>query len=144
MDVFGRSHSEVFAQTFIFSASLLKGSTAFKPPEIEYRIALALQGNYVNVPEKRVLFVQPSKPSHRTDYFLGVQEAFVDYHIRNVSDRYDFNSVRVGIQPFQADFRGFLFNDQQLGIRFSATVTTTAFNTISRPSGGLKRTPIRA
>lgn len=118
VDVFGRSHSEVFAQTFIFSASLLKGSTAFKPPEIEYRIALALQGNYVNVPEKRVLFVQPSKPSHRTDYFLGVQEAFVDYHIRNVSDRYDFDSVRVGIQPFQADFRGFLFNDQQLGIRF--------------------------
>jgi hypothetical protein len=25
--------------------------------------------------------------------------------------------VRVGIQPFQADFRGFLFNDQQLGVR---------------------------
>ena len=62
VDVFGRSHSEVFAQTFIFSASLVKGSTAFKPPEIEYRVALALQGNYVNVPEKRVLFVQPSKP----------------------------------------------------------------------------------
>ena len=33
------------------------------------------------------------------------------------SDRYDFDSVRVGIQPFQADFRGFLFNDNQLGIR---------------------------
>ncbi|WP_246610971.1 hypothetical protein [Aquisediminimonas profunda] len=117
VDVFGRSHSEVFAQTFIFSASLLKGSTAFKPPEIEYRVALALQGNYVNVPEKRVLFVEPSKPSHRTDHFLGVQEAFIDYHIRNVSDRYDFDSLRVGIQPFQADFRGFLFNDQQLGVR---------------------------
>lgn len=118
VDVFGRSHSEVIAQTFILSASLLKGSTAFKPPEIEYRVALALQGNYVNVPEKRVLFVEPSKKSRRYDHFLGVQEAFVDYHIRNVSDRYDFDSVRVGIQPFQADFRGFLFNDQQLGIRF--------------------------
>lgn len=118
LDVFGRSHSEVVAQTFIFSASLIKGSTAFKPPEIEYRVALALQGSYVNVPEKRVLFVEPSKKSRRYDHFLGVQEAFVDYHIRNVSDRYDFDSVRVGIQPFQADFRGFLFNDQQLGIRF--------------------------
>jgi hypothetical protein len=42
---------------------------------------------------------------------------FVDHHIRNVSDRYDFDSVRVGIQPFQFDFRGFLFNDQQLGVR---------------------------
>ena len=48
---------------------------------------------------------------------LGVQEAFVDYHIRNVSDRFDFDSVRVGIQPFNFDFRGFLFQDQQLGIR---------------------------
>jgi hypothetical protein len=64
-----------------------------------------------------VLSVKPSAPSHRTDGFVGVQEAFVDYHLRNVSDRYDFDSVRVGIQPFQADFRGFLFNDQQLGIR---------------------------
>jgi hypothetical protein len=70
------------------------------------------------VPERRVLFVEPSKPSHRSDHFLGVQEAFIDYHLRNVSDRYDFDSVRVGIQPFQADFRGFLFNDNQLGIRF--------------------------
>ena len=46
-----------------------------------------------------------------------MQEAFIDYHLRNVSDRYDFDSVRVGIQPFQFDFRGFLFNDQQLGVR---------------------------
>ena len=80
--------------------------------------ALALNVNYVNVPEKRVLFVQPSKPSHRLDHFLGVQELFVDYHIRNTSDHYDFESIRVGIQPFQSDFRGFLFNDQQLGIRY--------------------------
>jgi hypothetical protein len=69
------------------------------------------------VPERRILHVEPSKPSHRTDHFLGVQEAFVDYHIRNTSERYDFDSIRAGIQPFQADFRGFLFNDQQLGIR---------------------------
>ena len=46
-----------------------------------------------------------------------MQEAFVDYHLRNVSDRYDFDSIRIGIQPFQCDFRGFLFNDQQLGVR---------------------------
>ncbi|MFZ4748631.1 MAG: hypothetical protein ACOYLK_17390, partial [Sphingomonas sp.] len=51
------------------------------------------------------------------DHFLGVQEAFIDYHLRNTSDRYDFDSIRVGIQPFQSDFRGFLFNDQQLGVR---------------------------
>lgn len=118
LDVFGKDRSLVASQTFILGAALIKGSTAFKPPEVEYRLALAFNVNHVDVPERRVLFVQPSRPSHRTDHFLGVQEAFIDYHIRDVSDRYDFDSVRVGIQPFQADFRGFLFNDNQLGIRF--------------------------
>jgi hypothetical protein len=79
---------------------------------------VAFNFNYVDVPERRVLHVESSKPSHRADQFLGLQELFIDYHLRNVSDRYDFDSVRVGIQPFQADFRGFLFNDNQLGVRF--------------------------
>jgi hypothetical protein len=117
LDVFGQDFSYVFSQTFIAGFALLKGSTAYKPPEIEYRLTLAYNVNYVDVPERRVLHVEPTKPTHRTDHFLGLQEAFVDYHIRNVSDRYDFDSVRVGIQPMQADFRGFLFNDNQLGIR---------------------------
>ncbi|WP_242128302.1 hypothetical protein [Sphingobium sp. Sx8-8] len=117
IDVFGKDASYVLSQTFIAGVALIKGSTAFKPPEIEYRLTLALNVNHVNVPERRILFVEPSRPSHRTDHFLGVQEAFVDYHLANTSDRYDFRSLRVGIQPFQSDFRGFLFNDQQLGIR---------------------------
>ncbi len=117
LDVFGRSRSIVAAQTFLFGGSLIKGSTAFMPPHIEYRVLFGLNATYVDVPERRVLNVKPSKKSHRWSHFLGVQELFVDYHLRNVSERYDFDSVRVGIQPFQADFRGFLFNDQQLGVR---------------------------
>ncbi len=118
LDVFGKDTSLVLSQTFLVGAALLKGSTAYKPPNIEYRVTLAFNANYVDVPERRVLFVEPSRPTHRFDHFVGVQEAFVDYHFRNVSDRYDFDSIRIGIQPFQSDFRGFLFNDQQLGIRF--------------------------
>ncbi len=117
LDVFGKDRSFVFAQTFIAGAALIKGSTAFKPPDIEYRVTLANQANYVDVPERRVLDVRPSKASHRYDSFLGVQELFVDKHLGNTSDRFDFYSIRLGIQPFQSDFRGFLFNDSQLGIR---------------------------
>ncbi len=116
-DVFGRQYSTVFAQTFIFGAALTKGSTAFKPPEFEFRTAFAFNINHVDVEERRVLLVEPSRKSVRTDVFLGVQEFFLDYHLRNVSDRYDFDSVRVGIQPFSSDFRGFLFQDNQLGVR---------------------------
>ena len=117
IDVFGKDSSYFASQTFIIGAALTKGSTAFKPPNIEYKLTLALNFNYANVPEKRVLDVRPTEPTHRFDEFIGVQEAFVDYHLRNVSARYDFDSLRVGIQPFQSDFRGFLFNDEQLGVR---------------------------
>ena len=127
IDVFGKDTSYVLSQSFIVGAALLKGSTAYKPPDVEYRVTLAANLNYVDVPERRVLFVEPSKPSHRFDHFVGVQEAFFDYHFRNVSDRYDFDSVRIGIQPFQADFRGFLFNDNQLGVRFFGTRDNNRF-----------------
>ncbi|RAK68556.1 hypothetical protein [Phenylobacterium kunshanense] len=118
LDIFGKDSSLVVAQTVIAAASLIKGSTAYKPPEMEFRVALAYQHNYVDVPERRVLYVEPSRKSRRSDSFIGVQEAFFDYHLRDVSDRYDFDSVRVGIQPFSSEFRGFLFQDNQLGVRF--------------------------
>lgn len=118
IDVFGNSESLVLSQTFLASAALIDGNTTFKPQDLEFRVALALNLNDVDVEERRILFVEPTKGKRRTDAFLGLQEAFVDYHIRNVSDRYDFDSVRVGIQPFSSDFRGFLFQDNQLGVRF--------------------------
>ncbi|HYC57465.1 MAG TPA: hypothetical protein VEL28_21215 [Candidatus Binatia bacterium] len=116
-DVFGRPNSIAAVQTFIFGVALIKGSTAYKPPDVEWRLTLAAQANYVDVPERRVLDVRPSVGSNRFDYALGVQEAFVDYHLANTSYRYDFYSLRFGIQPFNLDFRGFLFQDQQLGFR---------------------------
>ncbi|MEE4338306.1 hypothetical protein [Erythrobacter sp.] len=118
LDVFGDDFSTVLSQTFIAGFALLKGSTAYKPPSVEYRVTLAYNVNYVDVPERRVLFVEPSLESDRLDHFLGVQEAFVDYHFTQFdTSRFDFISIRAGIQPFQSDFRGFLFNDQQLGVR---------------------------
>jgi hypothetical protein len=121
LDVFGASKSTVFAQTILLSASLFQGSTLFKPVDQEVKVALAFQFNHVRVPERRVLRVEPSRGTTRPDAFVGVQELFYDYHIRNVSDRYDFDSIRFGIQPFTADFRGFLFQDNQLGVRLFGT-----------------------
>jgi hypothetical protein len=65
IDVFGKNDSLVFAQTFIGGVSLIKGSTAYKPPDVEYRLTLALNANYVDVSERRVLFVEPSKGTGR-------------------------------------------------------------------------------
>src|SRR5207245_1081185 len=63
------------------------------------------------------LQIDPRDGRRRADGYLGVQELFVDYHLRNVSDRYDFDSIRFGIQPISLDFRGFLFQDNQLALR---------------------------
>jgi hypothetical protein len=117
-DIFGHTDSLAVSQTFIASASIINGSTAFKPPDLEIRLTLAFNLNYAQAPERAILSINPSDYPNRFDDFLGVQEAFIDYHIRNVSERYDFDSVRVGIQPFSTDFRGFLFQDDQLGVRF--------------------------
>ncbi|HEX7884523.1 MAG TPA: hypothetical protein VF474_00975, partial [Phenylobacterium sp.] len=41
LDAFGGDTSLMLAQTFIAAASVIKGSTAYKPPELEFRVALA-------------------------------------------------------------------------------------------------------
>ncbi len=121
LDVFGDANSLVLSQTFVASAAFVQGQTAFKPQELEFRIALAGNINYAEVEEKRILYVRPDGGTDRLDSFVGVQELFVEDHLRNVSDRYDFDSLRVGIQPFSSDFRGFLFQDNQLGVRLFGT-----------------------
>ena len=37
--------------------------------------------------------------------------------LADVNSNYDFVSVRAGIQPFVSDFRGFIFSDNNLGLR---------------------------
>ena len=120
-DVFGDPNQFFFSQTFLASASLVKGDTAFKPQDFELRLTGAFNYNYTEAGEDRVLFADPSDGRFRNETFFSLQEGFIDYHIRNVSDRYDFDSIRVGIQPFTADFRGFLFQDLPLGVRLFGT-----------------------
>ncbi len=117
-DVLGDSDQVIFAQTAIASALLYKGDTAFKPPDYEFKLALAFNYNRVHTDEVRALQIDPRRGRTRDDGFIGVQELFVTKDYRTVSARYDVDEVRVGIQPFSSDFRGFLFQDNQPGVRF--------------------------
>ena len=117
-NTFGKYGRTALNQTEIVSLSLIKGDTTFKPADLEIRITPAFNFNYTTAGEVGVLNVNPSKGQTRADQFVGLQEGFIDYHFRNVSEYYDFDSVRAGIQPFNADFRGFLFQDNQPGLRF--------------------------
>lgn len=117
LDIAGRPQQSVQAHTLLLSLGLTQGNTTFKPPDFELRFAPAFQFNRVQVGEAGALFIDPTRGTERRHQAFGVQELFLDVHLRNVSSRYDFDSLRVGIQPFSTDFRGFLFNDLPLGIR---------------------------
>lgn len=116
-DIFSGVDQNIFAQTFLAGIVYFKGDTVFKPPEWEYRLTLAGQYNRVEIDDVRGLFIDPRLGRIREDTFLAVQELFVDRHLRDLTDRYDFDAFRLGIQPFSSDFRGFLFQDLQLGAR---------------------------
>ncbi|HFD12820.1 MAG TPA: hypothetical protein ENJ32_10190 [Crenotrichaceae bacterium] len=121
LDVQGRRHQGLFSQTLFMPISIYKGDTVFRPPDVEFRITPAITYNYADVQEKRALVIDPGNSSNRHDKHFALQELFLDVHLRNVSDRYDFDSLRVGIQPITNDFRGFLFIDNQLGVRLFGT-----------------------
>ena len=121
LDVYGHGRQSTIAQTFIVSIAAIKGDTTFKPPDYEIRLVPAFNFNRSEVEEVRALRVDPREGTTRNDNHVGLQEAFVDVHLRNVSARYDFDSVRAGIQPFISDFRGFLFNDVPAGVRLFGT-----------------------
>jgi hypothetical protein len=124
---FGRSGHTVVNQAVIGTVSLIKGNTAYKPPEWEFRLTPVFNFNRLDVQELGFVNIDPRRGTTRNDTFVGLQEGFVDYHIRNVSERYDFDSLRVGIQPFSTDFRGFLFQDDQLGVRLFGNRSNNLF-----------------
>lgn len=121
LDTFGDGDQLVLSQTFALETVVYQGNTVFKPPDWEIRFTPALNVSYVSVEERGLVKADPRAGTDRTEAVVGIQALFVDRHLRNVSDRYDFDSLRVGIQPFTSDFRGFLFLDSPFGVRLFGT-----------------------
>ena len=96
--------------------------------------------NYVDVPEQRVLFVEPSRPSHRFDHFIGVQEAFFDYHFHgNVSTRYDFDLRVSEFSLSSLIFGASCSTTSSSEYGFLEPEIIIGFNTTWERSGGLEK-----
>jgi len=121
LDIIGAPDQSTFNQNLIVELVLYQGDTVFKPPDYEVRFIPVFNYNSTDVEEAGFLKVDPTSDLRRSEGFVGIQGLFVDKYLRNVSGRYDFDSVRVGIQPITTDFRGFLFQDSPLGIRLFGT-----------------------
>ncbi|HXA10547.1 MAG TPA: hypothetical protein VNW28_11235 [Chthoniobacterales bacterium] len=117
-EFFGRSEQYFLSNDVSIGIDLFQGETAFKPVQWALRFLGVYNNNYTDVQETNVLDPDP-RLANTTRYkdFYALQEAFAEIHIRDLSNNYDFISSRFGIQPFVSDFRGFIFNDSNLGVR---------------------------
>src|SRR5579859_2646221 len=114
---FGRGEQAFLDQTFRVSFDLFHGDASFKPVDWRIRITPEVSLNNLKVRELGIVGPSPLNGTNRLDSHVGLQEAFVEYKLHDLSNNYDFISARAGIQEFNADFRGFLFVDEQPGLR---------------------------
>jgi len=114
---FGQGEQASVDQTLRFSFDLFHGDASFKPVDWRIRLTPELSLNDLDVRELGIVKPDVRAGTNRFDYHAGLQEAFAEVKLHDLSPNYDFVSVRAGIQQFNADFRGFLFVDEQPGIR---------------------------
>ncbi len=115
---FGRPESLSFNETIQLSFELFKGDSVFRPRDWAIKISPTFSvPNYLNARENGIVNIDVRRGTNRTDYHFSLEEAFAEVKLFDVNKNYDFVSVRAGIQPFVSDFRGFIYSDNNLGVR---------------------------
>jgi Carboxypeptidase regulatory-like domain len=124
----GRPESFSFNQTLQLSFEFFKGQTVFRPRTwaIKFSPTFSIP-NYLNARENGIVNIDVRRGTNRTDTQVSLEEAFVEAKLFDTNDNFDSVSVRAGIQPFNADFRGFLFSDNNLGIRGFGALANNKF-----------------
>jgi hypothetical protein len=119
---FGRPNSFITLDFFSFSLDLFHGTGAFKP--VDWRIKLVPTLGISNFSFSELAQTSPNvlQGTTRTREFWALQEAFIEYKLADLGPDYDFVSIRAGTQPFNADFRGFLFSDINRAVRIFGTL----------------------
>ena len=107
--------------------SLFHGDTSFKPVDWQIKFTPEININYLTVQETGVVNVDVRQGTARLDSHLGLQEAFARLKIADLSHAYDFVSARAGIQTFNSDFRGFIFFDQEPGLRIFGNLDSNRY-----------------
>ncbi len=128
---FGRPESLSLSETIQLSFEFFKGQTVFRPRGWAVKISPTFSlPNYLNARENGIVNIDVRRGTSRTDHHVSLEEAFGEVKLFNTNDNFDAVSVRVGIQPFNADFRGFLYSDNNLGTRIFGAFSNnkTQFN----------------
>jgi hypothetical protein len=121
-EFFGNGHIKTAEELAFLTLDLFWGETSFKPPDFRVLVKGAIDGNYAQAEENTVLYADPARGATRTDNHGTLQQAFVETTLASISDKYDVVQLRAGIQKFNSDFRGFLFEDETLGARLFGNI----------------------
>jgi hypothetical protein len=114
---FGQGERFVSLNTLRLSFDFYHGQVAFRPRDWELRITPVFNLSYIALRENNGVRINVRGGAKRTDRQLAFQELSLEKHLGNLSDNYDFASLKGGIQRFGSDFRSFIFNDLNLGGR---------------------------
>jgi len=125
---FGRGGQFFVAETFRATFDLFHGDTAaFRPVDWQIRVTPAVNLNYLDVREVGIVSPNVLVGTTRFDEHIGLQEAFGEVKLADIGPNYDFVNLRVGIQQFVSDFRGFVFADEQPGVRLFGNLKSNRY-----------------
>jgi hypothetical protein len=110
-----------------FSFDLFHGDASFRPIDWRVKLTPEVNVNYLAVQETGIVNVDPRAGTTRLDAHAGLQEAFAEIKLKDLSHAYDFVSLRAGIQTFNSDFRGFIFSDQEPGARIFGNLQSNRY-----------------
>jgi len=132
-EFFGNGNQILVNQNIIVSLDLFRGSTAFRPKDFEARVTPVFNVNYLSVWETGAINIDLRRGTTRTDYnfrngaTISLQEFFIGARLFRASRRFDFVSFRAGIQGFTSDFRGFIYADNQPGIKLFGNLDSNRY-----------------
>src|SRR5580658_10443395 len=142
-DLFQRGNQWAVRQNLFLTFTLSSKATAFRPAAWRIVITPAFNFNFLHTQRAGIPFEDESKGTYRENVFGTVQTAFAEFRlgdtpqvlpflrsdagIRGDSPYFDSTSVRVGVQPFISDFRGFIFNDTNLGARLFGSASSNRY-----------------
>lgn len=126
-EFFGRFGQFFMSENLSFSFDLFHGDTSFRPIDWRIKVTPEVNINYLAAQENGIVNIDVRKGTARLDAHLGLQEAFVEVKLKDLSHAYDFISARAGIQTFNSDFRGFVFFDQEPGLRLFGNFSSNRY-----------------
>jgi hypothetical protein len=127
-DFFGRGEQGFASQSFRLSFDLFEGDTSFRPIDFRIRFTPEFNLNFLQTRERGLVNIDVRDGTNRFDTHVGLQEGFIEAKIHDLGPNFDFVSIRAGIQQFVSDFRGFIFAEEQPGVRLFGNLRSNRIN----------------